>query len=789
MSSGDSRSLRASYEAYKLSTNCFLGWMVAQYKSARPGDDNPRPITFTSDIVKVAKVLHESNTVVPLSVIGALHHAIEKRQEVGNIYKHSGAEDPSHDHFVKRLQETSRILKPLMEASKRLPNSEIPGIDAVTLNQFAALALEGEEHNDDGDVSPILPSTSKVTAAPHRRSAKGKVVVRQQHCKVEVFLEDDDMCRVFEVSFLLYQAALMRDQLMQFWTEAAKRTLPIPVAAWLTSTVFLLGNQLVGEYFPSISEEMHEYCVKVLKFLVAQPEIDSEIDGLFNFRRFCDFYDFIQSWKRNRDHFAQRGDLLKAEHDKVLIRRDPDTPHVQTTPDGKYDEEHMLGALEVLQNSCEYWNEKRPVERLEVHEKAFLVRAGSSEPLLFYLTDFHDCVDVPPPEEEQSDSMDPPDHTASTDVPYLAPLAGLILGLDLLITTFDIFRWPNGESNEDLDARDTALDLATQMRNAVDSSSKVVRASLDSVSYTALLEKMDEFHGALDAYATEDCTQFYYRAPWTAGGHMGEMLFQAQHMGRYMVGCCTGGGLCIVPATLHLYNALRRSDFNLAEIPIMEEVCNLFKVNVFQGDLPDRNFLSIYRRIVYGGPLNKTKSAIEWKSNKSIVPPLSSIFCDQHAVNHKTGPVFLARINGQSAPTTKAEEEKIVKKSASQPQPLTTVIHMAKETVLAEFNGPVPVARINYFAIFDLCVKVLENFGKIIDESDLKDAVKFIPPVELHAIRGMSMVDSVLDIIVDNSKTYRKRKKLSELKWLVHASKAFEVVDRDATLSQFLWNV
>lgn len=327
------------------------------------------------------------------------------------------------------------------------------------------------------------------------------------------------------------------------------------------------------------------------------------------------------------------------------------------------------------------------------------------------------------------------------------------------------------------------------MRTAVDSSTEVVRASLDNASHADLVEKMKEFHGALDDYATEDCTQFYYRAPWTAGGHMGEMLFQAQHMGRYLAGCCTGGGLCIVPATLHLYNALRRSDFKLAEIPIMEELCNLFKANVFQGDLTDRNFLSIYRRIVYGGPLNKTKSAIEWKSNQSIIPPLSSIFCDQYAINYKTGPIFLARINGQSAPTTRAQEEKIVKKSSLQPQPLTTVMHLAKETVLAEFNGPVPVARINYFAIFDLCVKVLENFGKIIDESDLKDAVKFVPPVELHAIRGMSMVDSVLDIIVEYSKTYRKRKKLSELNWLVLSGKAFDVVDRDATLSQFLWKV
>ncbi|KAK1712626.1 uncharacterized protein BDZ83DRAFT_756990 [Colletotrichum acutatum] len=505
---------------------------------------------------EVGKVLHESNTVGPLSIIGALQHVIEKRQEVDNIYKSSGAEDPSHKHFIKRLEKTSRILKPLVAASKRLPNSEIPRIDAVTLNQFAVLALEEEENDDDDDdVSPILPSISKVPAAPHRKSAKGKVVVRQQHCKVEIFLEDDDMCRVFEASFLLYQAAMMRDQLMHLCTEAAKRTLPIPVAALLTSTVFLLGNQLVGEYLPLNSEEMHEYCVNVLKFRDAQPEINSEIDGMFNFRRFCDFYDFIQLWNRKE-----------------------------------------ISSLSTA--TCTSLN---------------TIICSSEETLTLPI--------------------------------------------------------------------DSALELASQMRTAVDFSTEVVKASLDNASHTALAEKMDEFHGAMDAYATEDCTQFYYRAPWTAGGHMGEILFQAQHMGRYLAGCSTGGGLCIVPAPLYLYNALRPSDFKLAKIPIMEESYNLFKANVFRGDLTDRNFLSIYRRIVYGGPLNKAKSIIEWKSNEFIVTPLSSIFCDQHEVNHKTGPVWLARINGQCAPTTKAQVEKIVKKSSLQPQPLTTVMHMAKETV------------------------------------------------------------------------------------------------------------
>lgn len=76
--------------------------MVAQYRSAVPGDENPSLIAFTDDIVKVAKALQESKTVVPLSIIGALHHAIEKRREVGNIYKASGAEDRSHGYFIER---------------------------------------------------------------------------------------------------------------------------------------------------------------------------------------------------------------------------------------------------------------------------------------------------------------------------------------------------------------------------------------------------------------------------------------------------------------------------------------------------------------------------------------------------------------------------------------------------------------------------------------------------------------------------------------------------------------
>ncbi|KAK1637846.1 hypothetical protein BDP81DRAFT_517686 [Colletotrichum phormii] len=767
MSSGNSHDLRASYGAYKLATNCFLGWMVAQYRSAVParGDDDSGPIQSTGDIVRIATVLKESQTIVPLSIIGALGHAIDKRREVLEIYKALGAEDPSHKHFIKRLEETSDILTPLVAESK-LPTSEIPGIDTVTLNQFAALALEegDTDADDDDDDAPLLPTSSKLPTATHRRSAKGKVILRQPHAKLEVFLEDDEMCRVFEVAYLLHEAGKMRDQLMMFWAEAGKGMIPIPVAAWLTSTVFCLTNQLIADRFPLTSDEMEKTCNNVFDFLEAQPEIDNATDGQLNIVRFCDFRKFVNDWSYNRDQLGRGGDL---------------------TTDGKYDEEHFRGVLEILQNTRTYYEEFRPVERLELHNITDSQQARSSEPVLDYLKNFHLGLLPSPSVEEHAASTESPEQTASTDSADDASTE-LVFGMDLLITTFDAFRWPDGKLNEDVDARTRALDLAYDIGTAVDDSLKVLQDSLNYAPGATLVEEMRELLRGLFDYADER-SSFYYRAPWTAGAHMGEILFQAQYFGRYLAGSNSHTGLAAIPATLHLYNTLRRSDFNLAEIPIMEEFCNLFKANVFQGDLPDKNFLSIYRRIVFGGTLNKNKSAIECGNKKCIVPPLMSTFFEQHGNHHRMGPKCLARFLGESNPTTKAQEEKIVKKAVS--QPITAIMQRAKETVIAEFSSPVPVMRINYFAIFNLCIEVLENFSKIIDGSELKGSLKFSPPVELHAIRGVSMVDYVLEIIAEYSKTHRNRKKLPKLDWPTFAARAFNVIDKDATLEQFLWKV
>ncbi|KXH31612.1 hypothetical protein CSAL01_04609 [Colletotrichum salicis] len=788
MSSGDSRDLRASYEAYKLATNCFLGWMVAQYRSAVParGDDDLGPIKSTGDIVRIATALKESQTIVPLSIIGALGHAIDKRREVLEIYKALGAEDPSHKHFIKRLEETSDILTPLVTESKKLPTSEIPGIDTVTLNQFAALALEeGDTDTDDDDDAPILPTSSKLPTATHRRSAKGKVILRQPHAKLEVFLEDDEMCRVFEVAYLLHEAGKMRDQLMVFWAEAGKGMIPIPVAAWLTSTVFCLTNQLIADRFPLTSDEMEKTCNNVFDFLEAQPEIDNATDGQLNVVRFCDFRAFVNDWSSNRDQLGRGGNLYESHHDQIVIQRHPDIPHNHKTTDGKYDVEHFRGVLEILQNTRTYYEEFRPVERLELHNITESQQARSSEPVLDYLKNFH-LDSLPSPSlEEHAASTESIEQTASTDSADNASTE-LVFGMDLLVTTFDAFRWPDGKLNKDVDARTRALDLAYDMGIVVDDSLKVLQNSLNYAHGATLLEEMRELLRGLSDYADES-SSFYYRAPWTAGGHMGEMLFQAQYFGRYLAGSNSHTGLAAIPATLHLYNALRRSDFNLAEIPIMEEFCNLFKANVFQGDLHDKNFLSIYRRIVFGGTLNKTKSAIEWGNKECIVPPLMSTFFDQHGNHHKMSPKCLARFLGENNPTTKAQEGKIVKKAVS--QPITAIMQRAKETVIAEFSGPVPVMRINYFAIFNLCIKVLENFSEIIDDSELKGSLKFSPPVELHAIRGVSMVDYVLEIVAEYSKTHRNRKKLPKLDWPTFAARAFNVVDKDATLEQFLWKI
>ncbi|OHF01838.1 hypothetical protein CORC01_02716 [Colletotrichum orchidophilum] len=778
MSPGEGHDLSACYEAYKLSTNCFLGWMVAQYHSEVPGDMTENPITSTRDIVRIARVLEKSQCAVPPSVIGPLRHAITKRWEVLEIYKTFDADDANHTFFIKRrvilmeqfntglttvtrLEETLRILTPLMANSKNPRHPAIPGIDTGTLNTFATLASIQEEA--DIDASPVLPTPPKLHTARHSRSAKrkGKAVVQKPSCE----LEDDEMSRIFEVASILHEIGKLRAQVMQIWIEAGKGTIPIPAAAWLTNIAFGLIKTMIEGYFPVSSSDFENTCIKVGKFLDVQPDVDSETDGLKDPVRFCDFSSFIRSYPSipsgNDNHSV-------FNLDDLVIQRDPHEPHRHKTEAGEIDQEHLFGVLEILQNTHTTLTQKRAVERLELCVEGSAGRWGPSEPILPDIQGF----------------FNHPDQPASTK---------LVFGIDLLLTTYDAFRWPEGKLNKQ-DARIRALQLAMEMRASVRTTTNILKTSLVGPTTDGFIDDMEELYGALNDYVSEKRFDLYYRAPWTAGAHMVEMLHKSQRMAKVLVSYSG-----IIPATLHLYNALRRSAFQLPKIPVMDELCQLFKANIFLHHLPDRNFLSIFRRAVYGGALIKgcsrrrlknAGSKIEIGVNReAVVAELKSTFGQQSAGNHHVSLITLAHVYEESdqLPFDHVRRDKLAKKNEAERTP--EFLKRATKRIMEEFEGPTPSARINYFAIFDLCLEVLEDFDRIIETSPMIPELKFSPHIEIPAVRGVAMADLVLAHVVEGSRTKRSRLKLPTLTWPVLSSRAFNVVDKNATLSQFLWDV
>ncbi|KAL4888619.1 hypothetical protein BDV59DRAFT_137701 [Aspergillus ambiguus] len=62
--------------------------------------------------------------------------------------------------------------------------------------------------------------------------------------------------------------------------------------------------------------------------------------------------------------------------------------------------------------------------------------------------------------------------------------------------------------------------------------------------------------------------------------------------------CCELGYVCGV---LHLYNALRRLDPPIDEIRLFEQLCQLFREQLFLGTLPGENFSSHFRRAMGQG--------------------------------------------------------------------------------------------------------------------------------------------------------------------------------------------
>ena len=349
----------------------------------------------------------------------------------------------------------------------------------------------------------------------------------------------------------------------------------------------------------------------------------------------------------------------------------------------------------------------------------------------------------------------------------------LVFGMQLLVESFKSFRFCEG-AIQGINCRTVALRFAQEvngfLKDPIDNESQkshVCSRCGDTDFYGHLLL----FQSQLRDYIGQTRFDLYYQAPWVAGQHMQEILFFATYYGLQL--CDRHNYLA---AVLHLYNLLVQLQILGDKIPLLESLCSSLRDSVFLGSLPSRNYHSHFIRYLGGrldisnasGHQHQTcqlkipKSAgTRCEPTRRLRPGQISRFYDianrRYAIDaDKWTDVYQAKKRSKATRQEKARMEDRIHRNS-----FAVSLLQLKDYVAPEFAGDFPVARINYFAIHLVCVRVLEKIASL-DEYRLSTETES-PPASI----GMQLVTALLRKVDEVSKdSFRERFLLPKLRAL-----------------------
>ncbi|KAI8220187.1 hypothetical protein K4K54_008795 [Colletotrichum sp. SAR 10_86] len=305
---------------------------------------------------------------------------------------------------------------------------------------------------------------------------------------------------------------------------------------------------------------------------------------------------------------------------------------------------------------------------------------------------------------------------------------------------------------------------------------------------------LQELHDRLTAYISEKKFDIYHTSPMVAGSHMMEMLAAV-----YDKGLLINSDWATISATLHLYNAMRRTVAATPRIPVLEDLSQVLISSIFGGNLPERNFCSTFRRIAYhskiekeDGPRGKPK-VFRLQAGFVQLPQLmdfkSNLF-DQHILNHDDNLLFRGYVLGVPYQPAFRQKSYHKIKDARDKLTLSEYMEQAMGKVLLEIDGPEPISRINLFAVFTLCSKFLVKLGALgkphiptgIWPSDVGDQLKN------DLVVGRCEAEALMESIDDYSGSKQGKRFLERTGPVRDAIKAFKEIDPETTLSQCMWD-
>lgn len=312
----------------------------------------------------------------------------------------------------------------------------------------------------------------------------------------------------------------------------------------------------------------------------------------------------------------------------------------------------------------------------------------------------------------------------------------------------------------------------------------------------------------LNSYAKFNCWDLYFQSPWVAGNHVLEILDLCHYYGMRLLNYRH-----YVGAVLHSYNVLKQLG-GLTEIPVLENLCTQLAGILFPGGNPPSNhFRASWARFV--GARLKFKKGHKNKNSRdnwcmSIPPHAQRRAAGLGAGNdHPPGKIdcLLFQIKQQdyhvrdeqfsdfdpaSISLQKAQNNIKAKKSSPSVSPalasavpkrqLSDLAQAVQQSFAACETTPLPLARLNLFAVFDRCVHVVSRLS---DETHTAANEKGI-----NCICFCSEILSAADRIIEGrrlgkAETWKKH----ERECMTQANSAIEETFRSIKAEQWLWNV
>ena len=228
----------------------------------------------------------------------------------------------------------------------------------------------------------------------------------------------------------------------------------------------------------------------------------------------------------------------------------------------------------------------------------------------------------------------------------------------------------------------------------------------------------------LASFASHNRWDYYFQSPYVSGSHILEILALCQYYGsklfvyRHYIG-----------ALVHSYNVLRQLA-GLEEIPLLEYLCDTFKDSFFPGGhRPTRSFRACWTR--YIGARLKFRKGHRRNHKDSwcmAIPPHAARKAaglgvgggDSDSAKDDKGENFVFRIKQQDYDISDAqwaklaEAEPAVAGNNNRPKQhrIETLLPLLEKNLTSTPTDPSPpTARLNHFAVFHDCVRVVAGIS------------------------------------------------------------------------------